>query len=82
MYVCAGPESDLAFMKQSTLCARMLFYTETELDLRLGWAIMDDIARDYSYNNEMKSYQDAVRNFKSAYSGQKATYSFYMYVKL
>ena len=65
-----GPPSDLVFMKLSTLCARMLFYRETELDLRLGWSIMDDIARDYSYGNEMKSYQDAVRNFKSAYSGE------------
>ena len=65
-----GPPSDLVFQKLSTLCARMMFYTETELDLRLGWAMMDDIARDYSYSDEQQTYQDAVRNIKNGYSGQ------------
>ena len=68
MFLVSGPPSDLVFQKISTLCARMLFYSDTPNDLRLGWAIMDDIGRDYSYTEEQEAYQTSVRNFKSVYS--------------
>ena len=52
----------------SLLCARMLLGTTDPKDNSLGWAIIDDITRDYTYTPEQETYQDVLRAYRSEYT--------------
>ena len=65
-----GPPSDITFMKLSMACARMLLLQGSDLNQRLGMAILDDIARDYSYSEEHKTFQDSIRNIRTGYTSK------------
>ena len=63
-----GVPSDLTFQKMSFLCARMLLDQADDRSNSLGWAIIDDMSRDYAYTPEQATYLDAMRAYRSEYT--------------
>ena len=63
-----GIPSDLTFQKLSLLCAQMLVSSEVEDYNRVGWNILDDMARDRSYTIEQGFFLDNVRAARTAFT--------------
>ena len=66
--VVEGLPSDLTFQKLSLLCAKMLLSSTTENNNRIGWDIIDDLARGRSYTVEQHHFLDHVRAVRSEFT--------------
>ena len=63
-----GMPSDLTFQKLSLLCAKMMVSSTDESDRRVGWNIIDDMARAQAYNSEQQHFLDNIRAIRSEFT--------------
>ena len=64
-----GPEPDVLYLKQSFMCARILFESRERENMNVAWKMVTDLAHYYGKREEARAYTGSVRTFNARLAG-------------